>query len=175
MKLLDKMLHAFPERAGQQVVVLAQVLACDANVGYEDLANTQVIAVDGVRVHNLAALVDAVEGRTAAAAAAAAGGEGKKGKGARAAGGAGAGGANAPPGGAAALVPADALRDPGRYLRIDLEYNQVVVVDRREAAAANGAVLRQHGVAADRSPDLAAAAAARGGGGSGAGAARRRR
>ena len=49
---------------------------------------------------------------------------------------------------------------PSRYLRFDLEYNQVVVLDREAAAAVGAEILTQHCIAADRSPDLAGAAGA---------------
>ena len=36
-----------------QVVILSQVLACDATLGYEDLFNTQVLRFNGAPVRNL--------------------------------------------------------------------------------------------------------------------------
>ncbi len=36
-----------------QVVILSQVLACDATLGYEDLFNTQVLKFNGTPVRNL--------------------------------------------------------------------------------------------------------------------------
>lgn len=39
--LLDR-LHDFPEAAGQEVVVLAKVLAAGVNTGYQDFGNVQV-------------------------------------------------------------------------------------------------------------------------------------
>lgn len=62
MRLLDKMLHAHASQADEQVVVLGQVLAADANVGYEDFLNTQVRALNGQRITNLKQLVALVEG-----------------------------------------------------------------------------------------------------------------
>ena len=41
-----------------------------------------------------------------------------------------------------------------RYLMLDLEYNQLVVLDREEAMKATEEILRQHCIAADRSVDL---------------------
>lgn len=106
VKLLDKMMHAMAENPRQQVVLLSQVLAADANVGYEEMCNTQVLAVNGAKVNNLAELVAGIEG------------------------------------------------SDERYLRIDLEYNQVVILDKAEAAAATAHILEQHCIPADRSVDL---------------------
>lgn len=41
------------------------------------------------------------------------------------------------------------------YLRVDLEYSQLVVLETAAARQATPHILQQHGVAADRSPDLA--------------------
>lgn len=61
VKLLDKMMHAMADREDQQVVVLSQVLAADVNIGYEEILNTQVLAVNGHKVANLAELVKLVD------------------------------------------------------------------------------------------------------------------
>lgn len=45
VKLLDKMMHTMADHATQQVVVLGQVLASDITIGYEDIVNTQVLAL----------------------------------------------------------------------------------------------------------------------------------
>ena len=42
VKLLDKIYHVFPQTPGQEVVLLSQVLASDACLGYEDINNVQV-------------------------------------------------------------------------------------------------------------------------------------
>lgn len=42
VKLLDKLMHGMADAPGQQVVLLSQVLAAEANIGYEEMANTQV-------------------------------------------------------------------------------------------------------------------------------------
>ncbi len=42
MKLLDKLMHGMADTAGQQVVLLSQVLASEVNIGYEEMLNTQV-------------------------------------------------------------------------------------------------------------------------------------
>ncbi|CAG9461655.1 unnamed protein product [Pedinophyceae sp. YPF-701] len=106
VKLLDQMMHAVAEKADQQVVVLSQVLAHEINVGYEDIANTQVRKVNGEKVDNLAHLVDLVDG----------------------------------------------CKD--KYLRLDLEYNQVVVLEAKAARKATEEILAMHGVPTDRSTDL---------------------
>ena len=64
VKLLDALLHGHAEAAGEQVVLLSQVLPCAATLGIEDIVNTQVKAVNGAPIANLRALVDAVEGTT---------------------------------------------------------------------------------------------------------------
>ncbi|CAL8470933.1 g10475 [Coccomyxa elongata] len=61
VKLLDAMMHEQALAKGQAVVVLGQVLAADINIGYEDLVNIRVKAVNGVTVSNLRALMEAVE------------------------------------------------------------------------------------------------------------------
>ena len=47
VKLLDRMMHGHSDTAGQQVVVLSQVLAADVNIGYEEILNTQVRSQSG--------------------------------------------------------------------------------------------------------------------------------
>ncbi|EPS65237.1 hypothetical protein M569_09541, partial [Genlisea aurea] len=42
VKLLDKLLHEFPQSPDEQIVVVSQVLVADINIGYEDIVNTQV-------------------------------------------------------------------------------------------------------------------------------------
>ena len=61
VKLLDTMLHAQAEEEGQQVVMLSQVLASEVNVGYEDLMNTTVKALNGTDIKNLRQLMEMVE------------------------------------------------------------------------------------------------------------------
>ena len=43
--------------AAVQVVVLSQVLACDATLGYEDYCNVQVLKFNGTPVRNLRHLI----------------------------------------------------------------------------------------------------------------------
>ena len=61
VKLLDKMMHWMAQSDGEQVVVLSQVLAADVSIGYEDIASTQVVALNGEKIRNLRELVEHVE------------------------------------------------------------------------------------------------------------------
>lgn len=61
VKLLDKMMHAMAQNKQQQVVVLGHVLANDATIGYEDIINTPVKAVNGTAINNMRQLVDIVQ------------------------------------------------------------------------------------------------------------------
>lgn len=61
VRILDKVLHGQVEFPGQQHVVIGQVLASEINVGYEDVVNTAVVAVNGVPVQHLRQLVELVE------------------------------------------------------------------------------------------------------------------
>lgn len=45
VKLLDRLYFGQPTSAGDQVVILSQVLACESTVGYEDLENVEVINI----------------------------------------------------------------------------------------------------------------------------------
>jgi hypothetical protein len=45
----------------EQVVVLGQVLACDATLGYEDIYNVQVLEMNGEKIKNLAHLKELVD------------------------------------------------------------------------------------------------------------------
>ncbi|PQQ02935.1 protease Do-like 9 [Prunus yedoensis var. nudiflora] len=53
VKLLDKMLHSLPQSPDEQLVVVSQVLVADINIGYEEIVNTQVLALNGKPVKNL--------------------------------------------------------------------------------------------------------------------------
>jgi hypothetical protein len=46
-----------PKEADEQVVLLSQVLACEATVGFEDVSNEQVVKFNGQPVKNLVHLV----------------------------------------------------------------------------------------------------------------------
>ncbi len=60
VRLLDLLFNAQARKPGEQVVVLSQVLAAEANTGYEDLTNAQVLTFNGGAVDSLAALAAAV-------------------------------------------------------------------------------------------------------------------
>lgn len=106
VKLLDKLMHAMADRADQQVVVLAQVLAAEINIGYEEIINTQVTHVNGQRVMNLRHLVQLVESCKQ------------------------------------------------KYIELDLDYYQKVVLQTEAAKKATPEILKTHCIAQDRSKDL---------------------
>ncbi|KAL4447366.1 hypothetical protein ABPG77_007399 [Micractinium sp. CCAP 211/92] len=60
IKLLDKLLHSWKEFPEQEVVVINQVLACNATLGYEEIFNTQVHKFNGTPVRNLRHLAEMV-------------------------------------------------------------------------------------------------------------------
>lgn len=107
VKLLDAMLHQFPTDATEEVVILSQVLACDATVGYEEVRNTRLFKVNGEKVHNLRHLADLVDG---------------------------------------------VKGDP--FLRLESEYDEVIVLEMSKVAQATAETLETHAIPADRSPDL---------------------
>ncbi|TYJ25741.1 hypothetical protein E1A91_A07G070400v1 [Gossypium mustelinum] len=61
VKLLDKLLHSMPQSPDEQFVVVSQVLVSDINIGYEDIVNTQVFALNGKPVTNIRRLAEMVE------------------------------------------------------------------------------------------------------------------
>jgi len=61
VKLLDAMLHQSPGVPDQQVVVLSQVLAAEINIGYEEMSNSAVKAVNGRKITHLRELVEIVQ------------------------------------------------------------------------------------------------------------------
>lgn len=61
VKLLDKLLHSMLQSPDEQLVVVSQVLVSDINIGYEDIVNTQVLALNGKPVKNLRRLAEMVE------------------------------------------------------------------------------------------------------------------
>jgi S1-C subfamily serine protease len=123
VKLLNKLVHSMAENNTQQVVVLSQVLAADVNVGYEEMCNTEVKEVNGIKINNMRDLVAAVENTTNAT--------------------------NASDGNTTNASGSD-----GSFLRFDLEYNQMVIMDRKEAKDATASILEQHCIPSDRSVDL---------------------
>ncbi|KAJ6848418.1 protease Do-like 10, mitochondrial [Iris pallida] len=63
-RLCERALRELPKRAGEQLVILSQVLMDDINAGYERLSELQVKKVNGVEVENLKHLCGLVEGCT---------------------------------------------------------------------------------------------------------------
>ncbi|GLI60058.1 hypothetical protein VaNZ11_001910 [Volvox africanus] len=124
VKLLDRLYHGFPKTADEEVVVLSQVLACDATLGYEEVYNVQLLRFNGEPVSNLAQVARSVRQAL------------QKEQAAEAAGGA------------------------GGFLRFDLDYNEVVVVEARDVLKMTPEVMRAHSIPCDMSPDLRAALAA---------------
>ncbi|XP_012846269.1 PREDICTED: protease Do-like 9 [Erythranthe guttata] len=61
VKLLDKLLYEMPQSVDEQIVVVSQVLVAEINIGYEEIANTQVLAFNGQPVKNLKSLASMVE------------------------------------------------------------------------------------------------------------------
>ncbi|MCL7042490.1 hypothetical protein MKW94_029363 [Papaver nudicaule] len=61
MKLLDKYLNGMAQSEDEQLVVISQVLAADINIGYERIANSQVLAFNGNPVRNLKSLAIMVD------------------------------------------------------------------------------------------------------------------
>ena len=60
VKLLDRMLHHHKMTEDEEVVLVSQVLACDATLGYEDGYNAQVKAFNGTPIRNLRQLATLV-------------------------------------------------------------------------------------------------------------------
>eukprot|EP00850_Spirogloea_muscicola_P009988 SM000057S18418 [mRNA] locus=s57:518427:521621:+ [translate_table: standard] len=61
VKLLDQLFNSMAAAPDQQIVVISQVLVADINIGYEEICNTQVMAVNGMPVQNLKHLATMVE------------------------------------------------------------------------------------------------------------------
>lgn len=60
VKLLERLMHGERLKPDDQVVVLSQVLACDATLGYEDYCNVQVLEFNSTPVRNLRHLIQLV-------------------------------------------------------------------------------------------------------------------
>ena len=60
VKLLDRLYYGFPESEEEELVVLSQVLACDATLGYEDIYNVQLLRFNGKEVKSLKSLATMV-------------------------------------------------------------------------------------------------------------------
>ncbi|KAE8812838.1 protease Do-like 9 [Hordeum vulgare] len=106
VKLLVKHLHSMVESPDEQLVVVSQVLVADINIGYEEIVNTQVLAVNGHPVKNLKDLVTTVEN----------------------------------------------CKD--EFLKFDLEYDQIVVLETKTAKAATQDILTTHCIPSAMSDDL---------------------
>ncbi|CAL9765792.1 unnamed protein product [Musa acuminata subsp. burmannicoides] len=63
-RLCERALRELPKRAGEQLVILSQVLMDDINAGYERLSEFQVKKVNAVEVENLKHLCGLIEGCT---------------------------------------------------------------------------------------------------------------
>ncbi|KAL6759814.1 serine protease [Haematococcus lacustris] len=64
VRLLDRLFHTLPKNGDEEVVVLSQVLACSATLGYEDVYNVQLLKFNGEPVRNLRHLAELVVGCT---------------------------------------------------------------------------------------------------------------
>ncbi|GKV29016.1 hypothetical protein SLEP1_g37996 [Rubroshorea leprosula] len=60
-RLCERALREQPQKAGEQLVILSQVLMDDINTGYERLAELQVKKVNGIEIDNLKHLCQLVE------------------------------------------------------------------------------------------------------------------
>ncbi|GAB4817615.1 hypothetical protein N2152v2_004661 [Parachlorella kessleri] len=106
VRLLEKLLlgkKRFPEEA---VVVVSQVLACDATIGYEDWSNVQVHSFNGTPVRNLRHLAEMVL----------------------------------------------ACKEP--YMRFDVDYDEVIILESAAARAATEEMLQLHSIPNIVSKDL---------------------
>jgi len=104
--LLDKHLHAMAQSPNEQLVVVSQVLVSDINIGYEDIVNIQVLALNGTPVKNLKHLATIVEECNEA------------------------------------------------FLKFDLDYDQLVVLETKTAKAATQDILTTHCIPSAMSEDL---------------------
>jgi hypothetical protein len=60
VKLLDMLLHHHKTTPDEEVVLVSQILACEATLGYEDGYNAQVKAFNGTKIRNLKHLAELV-------------------------------------------------------------------------------------------------------------------
>jgi len=131
----------------QQVVVLSQVLASNTvSLGIEDITDCQVHRVNGVPIDSLRSLVRLLDGLK---------GEEKKSGGK----GKGKGKATASSSAAANDVAGGGSgeEDGGKFIRFELDYDQLVVLDVNAAREATPGILEMHSIPNDRSADLLAA------------------
>ncbi|MEW5317074.1 MAG: hypothetical protein WDW38_008405 [Sanguina aurantia] len=106
VKLLERLYHGFPKAKGEEVVVLSQVLASEATLGYEDIYNVQLLRFNGVAVMDLQHLSTLVAGCNE------------------------------------------------QYMRFDLEYNEVVVIETSAVQACTPEVMAAHSIPFPVSRDL---------------------
>lgn len=106
VKLLDRLLYGHKRWPDEEVVVVSQVLACDATLGYEDLFNTQVFAFNGQPVRNLRHLAEM------------------------------------------------ALQNKEEFIRIDMDYDELLVLNTESAWQATKDVLAMHSIPSICSKDL---------------------
>ncbi|GFR40455.1 hypothetical protein Agub_g1013 [Astrephomene gubernaculifera] len=138
VKLLDRLYHGLPSRPEEEVVVLSQVLACDATLGYEEVFNVQLLAFNGTRVTNLAHLAHLVGAALA---------EWQQQEGGQA----GQGGSD---GDGTAAAAAASGSTSGGFLRFDLDYHEVLVLEAEDVLRVTPEVLRSHSIPYDMSPGL---------------------
>lgn len=60
-RLCERALRELPQKPGEEIVILSQVLMDDINVGYERLADLQVKKVNGIEINNLKHMCQLVE------------------------------------------------------------------------------------------------------------------
>lgn len=108
VKLLDKLLYSMAQTEDEQLVVISQVLVADINIGYEEIVNTQVLALNGIPVKNLKHLAHMVE------------------------------------------------TSEEEFFKLDLEYQQMVVLESKKAKEATEAILVTHCIPSAMSDDLKA-------------------
>lgn len=106
VKLLDKLLHGHKETRDEEIVIVSQILASDATLGYEDGYNSQVISFNGTPVENLRHLCTMV------------------------------------------------LACNDRFMTLELEYNELLVLDTQLARSMTKEVLDRHGIPSMASKDL---------------------
>ncbi|KAL4202578.1 hypothetical protein AMTRI_Chr02g264330 [Amborella trichopoda] len=61
LKLLAKARYSLAKFKGEQIVLLSQVLANEANIGYEDMGNQQVLKFNGTKIKNIRHLAHLVD------------------------------------------------------------------------------------------------------------------
>jgi len=106
VKLVDFANYGQKEFPDQEIVILSQTLAAETNIGYQELQNIRVIAVNNIALRNLKHLRQLVE------------------------------------------------NNKEKYLRFDLDFKKVVILDTSEAAQSNNKILKQHNIPAKMSDDL---------------------